>query len=110
VLLAEGVDPIYPLHEHALATVRALLLEHHGSHAEAAELFADAAERWERFEMPWEGAQALLGQGRCLLATGHPAEASGPLRRARDVFTELGAKPAVAETDGLPERATALSS
>jgi hypothetical protein len=32
------------------------------------------------------------------------------LRRARDVFTELGAKPAIAETDALLERATALSS
>jgi tetratricopeptide (TPR) repeat protein len=108
--LAESVEPIYPLHEHALATARALLLEHHGSYAEAAELFADAAGRWERFEMPWEQAQALLGQGRCLLALGRPAEASEPLRRARDVFTELGAKPAVAETDALLERATALSS
>jgi hypothetical protein len=108
--LAEGVEPIYPLHEHALATVRALLREHQGSHAEGAELFADAAGRWERFEMPWERALALLGQGRCLLATGRPAEASGPLRRAREVFTELGAKPAVADTDALLERATALTS
>ncbi|HCP62251.1 MAG TPA: hypothetical protein DIU14_07270, partial [Actinobacteria bacterium] len=49
--LAEGVEPVYPLHEHALATARGLIREHHGSHAEAAELFADAAERWERFEM-----------------------------------------------------------
>jgi hypothetical protein len=108
--LIEGVEPIYPLHEHALATVRALLLEHHGSPADAAELFADAALRWERFEMPWEQAQALLGQGRCLLATGRHVQASEPLRRARKVFTELGAKPAVSDTDALLERATALSS
>jgi class 3 adenylate cyclase/tetratricopeptide (TPR) repeat protein len=108
--LTEGVEPIYPLHEHALATVGALIREDHGSYAEAAELFADAAERWERFEMPWERAQALLGHGRYLLATGRPAEASEPLREARKVFTELGAKPAVADTDTLLERATALSS
>jgi hypothetical protein len=60
--------------------------------------------------MPWGRAQALLGQGRCLVAIGRPAEASVPLQQARDVFTELGAKPAVAETDALLERATALSS
>ncbi len=107
--LAEG-EPMYPLHQHALATVRAFLREHHGSHAEAAELFADAAERWERFEMPWERAQALLGQGRCLLATGRPAEASEPLLGAREIFAGLSAKPALAETDALLEQATALTS
>jgi hypothetical protein len=108
--LTGDLEPIYPPHDHALATVRALLLERHGSHAETAELYADAALRWERFEVPWERAQALLGQGRCLLAAGRPAEASDPLRGAREVFTELGAKPALAETDALLERATALSS
>src|SRR4029078_13722246 len=36
--LAESLDPISPLHEHALATASALLREHQGSHAEAAEL------------------------------------------------------------------------
>jgi hypothetical protein len=60
--------------------------------------------------MPWERAQALLGQGRCILATGGLSEALEPLRRARDVFTEPGAKPAVAEIDVLLERATARSS
>jgi tetratricopeptide (TPR) repeat protein len=108
--LAEGVEPIYPLYEHALATARALLLEHHGSHAEAAELFADAAERWEQFEMPWERAQAMLGQGRCLLALGRPTEASEPLRQTREIFAGLGAKPDLAEADRLLEQATALSS
>jgi len=108
--LAADLEPIYPLHEHALATVRALLREDHGSHAEALELFADAAERWERFEMPWERAQALLGQGRCLLATGRSGEASEVLRRAREVLTELDAKVAVADTDALLELATARTS
>jgi class 3 adenylate cyclase/tetratricopeptide (TPR) repeat protein len=108
--LAQGLEPIYPLHEHALATVLALLREHHGSHADAAKLFADAAERWERFEMPWERAQALLGQGRCFLATGRVAEASDPLRRARKVFAGLDAKLALGEADILLERSTALTS
>jgi tetratricopeptide (TPR) repeat protein len=110
VRLTEGLEPIYPLYEHALATARALLLEHLGSHAEAAELFADAALRWERFEMPWERAQALLGQGRCLLALGRVAEATEAIRDAREIFASLASKPAIAETDRLLERAIALSS
>ncbi|HCO02253.1 MAG TPA: hypothetical protein DIT48_02580 [Actinobacteria bacterium] len=108
--LAEGVEPVYPLHEHALATARGLIREHHGSHAEAAELFADAAERWERFEMPWERAQALLGQSRSLIALRRAHEATGPLRDAREIFVSFGAKPALAETDALLEQATALTS
>jgi hypothetical protein len=36
----------------------------------------EAADRWERFEMPWEHAQALLGKGRCLLTLGQPTQAS----------------------------------
>jgi hypothetical protein len=110
VRLAEGVKPVYPFHEHVLTTVRALLAEHRGEHAEATDAFADAAERWERFEMPWERAQALLGQGRCLLALGRAVDATGPLRDAREIFASLGAKPALAETDVLLERAVARTS
>jgi tetratricopeptide (TPR) repeat protein len=108
--LAEGLKPLSPLHEHALATARTLLAEHHGSHFQAAEAFADAAERWERFEMPWERAQALIGQGRCLLALGRAAEATEALRDAREIFISLAATPAIAETDRLLERVIALSS
>jgi hypothetical protein len=99
--LADGLEPIYPLYDYALTTARALLAEHRGSPDEAAELFADAAERWERFEMPWEQAQALLGRVRCFLELGRPGEASEPLRTAREIFSSLGAKPALAETDSM---------
>ena len=92
-----------------MVTARALLAEHHGQHAEAAALFADAAGRWEQFEVPWEHAQALLGQGRCLLALRQPAEARQPLRTARDIFTTLGARPALTEVDRLLAQATAAT-
>jgi len=108
--LAEGVEPIYPLHELVLATVRALLREHHRSHGEAAELFADAAERWRGFEMPWERAQALLGQGRCLIALRRASEATRLLSDALEIFVSFGAKPALAETEALLEQTTALTS
>jgi tetratricopeptide (TPR) repeat protein len=108
--LAEGVELIYPLHEYAVATARALLHEHRGEHPEAVELFSDASEGWQRFEMPWERAQALLGQGRCLLELGRTSEATTTLRDAREMFASLEAQPTIAETDALLERATALTS
>jgi class 3 adenylate cyclase/tetratricopeptide (TPR) repeat protein len=103
--LAENVEPMYPLYEHALATARALLAEHRGEHAIAAGLFADAAERWEGFEVPWERAQALLGQARSFIALARGTEASRPLEQAGEIFAALGAKPALAETDALLQRA-----
>jgi class 3 adenylate cyclase/tetratricopeptide (TPR) repeat protein len=104
--LADAVRPRLPLEQHAVVTARALLAEHHGQHAEAAGLFADAADRWQRFEVPWEQAQALLGQGRCLLALGQPGEAREYLRTARDIFTMLGAGPARTDVDRLLAQAT----
>jgi hypothetical protein len=108
--LGEGVGPRYPMHEHVLVTVRGLLAEHRGEHAGAVDLLADAAERWERFEIPWERAQALLGQGRCLLVLSRVSEATVALRQAREIFATLDAKPSLAETDALLVRATALTS
>ena len=65
--LLEGVEPIYPLSEHALSATRALLDESAGRRTEAAAGFAAAA-RWRAFGVPYEAAQALLGEGRCLVA------------------------------------------
>jgi hypothetical protein len=105
--LADGLEPVYQLDQHALVTARALLAEHHGQHVEAAVLFADAASRWQQFHMPWERAQALLGHGRCLLALGQPADATQPLHAAREILAALGARPALTDTDRLLAQATA---
>jgi hypothetical protein len=99
---------VYQLDQHAEVTARALLAEQDGEHAEAAALFADAAGRWERFEVPWERAQALLGQGRCLLALGRPAEGEQALAAARDLFASLGASPVLADANRLLAEATAM--
>jgi class 3 adenylate cyclase/tetratricopeptide (TPR) repeat protein len=107
--LADAVQPKHPLQQHAVATARALLAEHHGQHAQAAALFADAAGRWEGFEVPWEHAQALLGHGRCLLALGQPAGANQPLRTAREILITLGAGPARNDTDRLLAQTTSPS-
>ncbi len=89
---------------------RATLAEHRGELADAAVLHADAAERWERFQMPWEQGQALLGIGRCCLALSRTSEATAALLRAREMFVHLSAVPAIEETDTLLERAVAATS
>jgi tetratricopeptide (TPR) repeat protein len=96
--LTDGIEPRYPLHEHALCAARAQLAEHAGDHAEAAALYAEAAVRWQEFGNVPERAYALLGQGRCLAALGD-ARAQGPLAEAAELFGSMGYRPALAETE-----------
>jgi len=81
------------------ATCDALLSEGRRKHDSAAPRFAEAARRWHDLGVPYENAQALLGQGRCLMALGRVQEAAHPLDQAREIFERLGAKPALTETD-----------
>jgi len=97
--LAGSLAPLQPVTRHALAAARALVTEARGEHEAAAAGFADAAARWHDFGVPYEEAQALLGQGRCLVALGRAPEAAQPLVQAREIFERLGARPSLAETD-----------
>jgi hypothetical protein len=98
--LADGVEPRTPLHDHALCACRAQLAEASGTHAEAAALYAEACDRWREFgDMP-ERAYALLGYARCLVGLARP-QAERPLREAREMFTGLGYRPALAQTEML---------
>ena len=108
--LTTGFQPDTPYYEHALATATAALSEAHNNPKEAAGAYADAAQRWETFGVVPEQAFALLGKGRCLLASGQPTDASQALLQAREIFEHLQAGPALAETDTLLQQATALSS
>ena len=99
--LMARIDLATPFHQNLRCTVAAMVGEADGELNEAAAGFADAAARWHGFSMPYEEAQALLGQGRCLTALGRAPEAAAPLAAAREVFIHLGAKPALAETDAL---------
>ena len=98
--LSAGVEPLTPLAGHAVASARAQLMEAAGEHAEAAALYAEAAQRWREFGNVPERAYALLGQGRCLAALGTP-DAEAPLRETRELFAAMGYQPALAETDAL---------
>ena len=65
--------------------------------------------RWQQFGNVREYAYALLGQGRCLVALEDPA-AEQPLRQAAELFSSMGYRPALAETEALLERTSALAS
>jgi len=106
----EGFEPLNPYAEHSLVTAKAALTEARGDLQAAADAYADAAERWERFGVVPEEAFALLGQGRCLFGLARPTEATPVLQHAREIFERLGAAPALAETDALLQQTTALSS
>jgi class 3 adenylate cyclase/tetratricopeptide (TPR) repeat protein len=108
--LAAGLEPRTPYAEHALVAAGAALTEARSDLQAAADDYADAAERWERFGVVPEEAFALLGRGRCLLGLARPTEAAPVLQHAREIFERLQAAPALAETDALLQQATALSS
>lgn len=95
--LADGLEPRYPLEQHALCAACAQLAEHARHYSEAASLYSEAAVRWQEFGNVPERSHALLGQGRCLLAFGGGG-AEQQLREARELFATMGYKPALAET------------
>ncbi len=107
--LAAGFPEVVPRQQHAVVTVRAIQAERAGEGAGAAALYADAAERWEQLTEVIEQAHALLGHGRCLTAVGGPG-ADSPLRRARALFDQMGARRRVDECDTLIARASKLTS
>ena len=107
--LTEGLEPLLPLRAHALCAARAQLAEYVGDYAEAATLYAEAAARWQQFGNVPERAYALLGQGRCMVALADPA-AQQPLRQAAELFSSMGYRPALTETETLLEQTTAPAS
>ena len=107
--LAADVPNTLPTQQHALATVHAIQTEQAGDHAHATTLHADAAQRWEQFTHVLEQAHTLLAQGRCLTHTGDP-NADLPLRQARALFEQMGARPRIQECDTLIAQVARLSS
>jgi hypothetical protein len=99
--LAASGPPRYPLEAVEHDTISAIIAEARGDLTVAVPAYSDAAGRWERFGFIIEQAFALLGEGRCLVALSRGAEASPALRQAREIFEELGAAPALAETNAL---------
>jgi class 3 adenylate cyclase/tetratricopeptide (TPR) repeat protein len=108
--LTDDYHPRTPYAQHALVAAMAVLAEGQGDHQTAADGYADAAKRWEKLGVIPEHAHALVGHGRCLITLGQPHQAAPILHQARELFNQLGAAPALAETDTLLQQATPLSS
>ena len=108
--LVRGLQPRTPYAEHALAAANSALTEARGDLQAAADAYADAANRWERFGVVPEQAFALLGQGRCPRRPVPTDRGRAlPARRPRDLRAPR--RSAGARRDRrAPERATALSS
>lgn len=108
--LIDGVEPVFPYHEHALCAARAILLEARGEPGAAAARYGEAEERWRQFGVVPERAFALMGRGRCLVALGRAVEATESLREAAGICARLGAQPTLAEVTRLLERAMSMTS
>jgi tetratricopeptide (TPR) repeat protein len=91
-------------------TAQAVLAEAQGDLQEAAKLYADAGDRWSNFGVVLEHGQALLGLGRCTARLGRRSSARDWLLDARKIFTQLDARPLLAETDGWLHQVTAQTS
>jgi hypothetical protein len=103
--IEELVDSVYPgfgfTYLDTVATAaRAVLAEADGDHARAAELAGSVLDPLEAARAYPERAHALLVLGRSRLALG---DRSGldDVRGARDVFADLGLRPALAEADAV---------
>jgi tetratricopeptide (TPR) repeat protein len=105
----EGADAPAARYQHCLVTARAVLAEAQGDLEEAANRYADAGDRWKSFEVLLEHGHALLGLGRCAARLGHSG-ARDHLLEARRIFTELDARPLLAETDDWLHQVTAQTS
>jgi class 3 adenylate cyclase/tetratricopeptide (TPR) repeat protein len=95
---------------HGRQSWKGLWAEANERYDEAFNNFTRAERGWAKFGNPYERAQALVGQARCLLALERSAEAITQLGEARETFSVLGAGPALHETDSLLRRATTLTS
>jgi hypothetical protein len=65
--------------------------------------------RQARLRRALRGGAAVLGQGRCLQALSLGHEAAPVLEKAREIFERLGAKPALAEAEGLLQQTAHLT-
>ncbi|MEI6501893.1 MAG: hypothetical protein WCP21_12805 [Armatimonadota bacterium] len=100
--LRSSVRGSLPVQELVRESIVPIIDEARGEHEAAATGFAAAHGR--EFGVPYEEAQALLGQGSCLVALGRVSDAVTPLSGARGIFAQLGAKPALEETDELMQQ------
>jgi tetratricopeptide (TPR) repeat protein len=108
--LLEGIHDSLVRYRLSLGSARAIGAEARGDLKGAEGLHAATARGWADYGHVMERALSLLGQGRCLVGLGRPAEAIGPLTDSRDALAKLSAEPHVAEADAWLEHVTTQSS
>jgi tetratricopeptide (TPR) repeat protein len=86
---------------HGTETWKGLSSELEGRHAEALEAFGRAERGWADFGHPYERAQAMVGEARCLVVLGRGDEGNARLRQASKLFDSLGAAPALRDVRAL---------
>jgi class 3 adenylate cyclase/tetratricopeptide (TPR) repeat protein len=96
--LLAGVEASGRRHALSLLAAGAILEEARDHPEPASTAFLEAVEGWRDFGFLLEEGEASLGAGRTLVQLRRP-EAAEALKRARAIFTRLGAAPLVAETD-----------
>ena len=92
-----------------VTAARAVLAEADGEIEEARDLYAAAGSGWAAFGCPAERANALLGEGRCLVILGRGGEAASIAREAHQIAAALEARPLVAEAEHMIERSRQTS-
>jgi class 3 adenylate cyclase/tetratricopeptide (TPR) repeat protein len=100
-LADELVDRAYSpaaRHRHGRLTAQAVIAEASGDLDRAARAYGHAATRWAEYGHRFERGRALLGLGRCLLLQ-HRPDAQQHLQQAREIFSQLDARPLLAETE-----------
>jgi class 3 adenylate cyclase/tetratricopeptide (TPR) repeat protein len=107
---AAGIRTTLPRYRLAVLATSAALLEAEGEPDDASARYRGVAARWESYGHRLEYGFALLGWSRCLSAVGREDEARLPAATARDLFTEIGARAALAAADPVGTDVTALSS
>ena len=107
--LSKGIPARRAFDAQALRTLKALLCESEGDWPAAARAYGRAAAEWCRLSVPYEQAQALLGQGRSLLAFGRADEAAAAAHAAREICARLQAGPALAEAVSLSDSISSQS-
>ena len=90
------------------ATAEAILAEARGESEKALLGYVQVAVDWADFGNVLEHALALYGAGRSLAALDRSGEAAERLDAARNILSDLGAAPTIAEIDGVAEQAAAL--
>jgi class 3 adenylate cyclase/tetratricopeptide (TPR) repeat protein len=93
----------------ALTAARGVFKEAVGENETARALHDEAAAGWAAQGSVPGRARSLFRAGRCVVALGHPHEATARLSEARELFVRLDARPSVAAVDDSLARATSVS-